>query len=134
MNRTKISVIKNSHRGNYRDTVKNLPDWNKFDWSSGIEQNKVPMLKGRVSESALCRSLMLVHKDDWNVIEMFFKPDEHFIYFDNADDLRNKITDCLNNWEWCKNLAENAYNEYVKNHCSQAFYERFLKEYDTDED
>lgn len=130
MNETKISIIKNNHFGNYAGPVKNLPDWDKYKWASRIEDNWVPHLKGRVSDSCIGKCLMLVHRDPWNEIEHFFKPDEHFIYFDDEIDLENKINDCLQNWDWVQTIADNAYREYIKNWSSTAFYYRFLKEHD----
>ena len=39
MNETKISVVKNNHFGNYANPVKNLPNWDKYKWTSNIEDN-----------------------------------------------------------------------------------------------
>ena len=129
MRRTKISVIRNSHRGRYGDVV-NMPYWDEFSWTSHINEHWVPMFKTRVSDSAFCKCLMLVHRDPWNVMEMFFEPDKDFIYFDDEKDLEVKINDCLNNWEMCEKIANNAHEKFMKYHCTSKFYERYLEKYD----
>jgi len=130
LNETKISVIKNSHFGGYSEAARKLPNWDKYNWTSHIDENWVPQLKGRVSESCICKNLMLVHRDPWNEIEHFLTPDKHFIYFNDEADLENKIKDCLNNWDFVQHIAENAYKEYIRKWCTSAFYDRFIREHE----
>jgi hypothetical protein len=130
LNETKISVIKNSSFGSYSESIKKLPNWNKYSWTSHINENWAPQLKGRIGESCICKNLMLVHRDPWNEIEQFLTPDKHFIYFDDEADLENKIKDCLNNWDFVQHIAENAYKEYIRKWCTNAFYDRFIRKYE----
>jgi hypothetical protein len=130
MNETKISVIKNSHFGNYSGPVRNLPDWEMYNWAKHIDINWVPHLKGRVSDSCIGKCLMLVHKDPWNEIQHFFTPDEHFIYFTDENDLENKITEILEDWDNYKQIAQNSHDVYMQKWTSEAFYDRLLKQFD----
>ena len=130
MNETKISVIKNSHFGNYSTTVRNLPNWDMYKWASRIDDNWVPHLKGRVSDSCIGKCLLLVHRDPWNEIEHFLKPDEHFIYFDDDVDLENKIKGILADWHTYEQVAQNAHDEYMSKWTTSALYDRLLKPFD----
>ena len=56
--------------------------------------------------------------------------DKDFIYFDDEKDLEVKINDCLNNWEMCEKIANNAHEKFMKYHCTSKFYERYLEKYD----
>jgi hypothetical protein len=51
----------------------------------------LPQFKTRVHEAAISRSVNLVYRDQWNVIEDYYEPDKEFIYFNSEADLRNKI-------------------------------------------
>lgn len=130
LNETKISVVKNSHFGNYAGPVRNLPNWQNYKWASRIDDNWVPQLKTRVADSCVAKCLLLVHRDPWNEIENFLKPDEHFIYFDDVYDLDKKIADILQDWDNYQQIAENAHNEYMNKWTTDKFYERLLKPLD----
>ena len=131
LNETKITVIKNSHFGNYNTQARKLPDWDKYEWTSHIMYDYAPQLKSRVSEACLCKNLMLVHRDPWNEIEHFLKPDKHFIYFDNVYDMSNKIKMCLDNWDKYEKIVEDAYTEFMRKWSTSAFYHRWLKPWDS---
>jgi hypothetical protein len=90
----------------------------------------MPQIKGRVIEAAANKSLVLVLKDEWNVIEHFHTPNEHFLYFDSIDKLEDKINECLNNWDFCEKIIDNMYNNYIENYTLEKFYQRHLKKYD----
>jgi hypothetical protein len=48
-----------------------------------LESGYIPQFKPRVIESMMCKTLVLVKYDKWNVIEKWFEPEKHFIYWYN---------------------------------------------------
>ncbi len=71
----------------------------------------VPQFKTRVHELAMCRTLILCHRDPWNLIEDFYEPGKDFIYFDNVHDLNKLIPDILADWDSYKSITDNAYKK-----------------------
>jgi hypothetical protein len=76
-----------------------------------------PQIKTRLHELALCRTLILCHRDPWNLVEDYYEPGKEFIYFDKIEDLNTLIPDILNNWDSHQHIIENAYAK-VKNYSS----------------
>jgi len=70
-----------------------------------------PQFKSRFNEAAMCRTLNLIQRDPWNVVERFYVPDVDFIYFDSNDELEDQIRDILNNWDDYQPMIESAYNK-----------------------
>lgn len=90
----------------------------------GIE---VPQLKSRAFEAAFSKTLILCRKDDFNIIEKYFKPNEEFLYYEK-NNLKTKITEILDNYESYKEIIENAYYRAVKEYTTEAFFKKYLKE------
>ena len=86
----------------------NYPDNEAF---SHNDEFVVPQYKWRIAESMMCKSLILVRKDYWNLIENFYKPDEDFIYFSSLKDLKLKMDNILSNFDNYKHIIESAYNK-----------------------
>lgn len=79
-----------------------------FDfWNLGI----MPQFKVRTHEIASCKSLILCYKDQWNLIEDFYTPNEHFIYFNNFSELDDILNDLNNNFDRYLPIIENAYDK-----------------------
>ena len=89
--------------------IKQYPNWDKNQANMYIENGVVPQYKCRVAESAFCKTLNLVQRDPWNVVEHYFVPDEEFIYFDDFKDLEEKIRYISKNFSEYDNVIENAY-------------------------
>lgn len=94
---------------------------------SHLDKNIMPQIKSRVFESAFSKSIILYWKDPWNTIENFFEPEKEFIYFENENDLKEKIEEILNNYDKYKQVAENAYNKAINNYTTKHFVEKYLK-------
>jgi hypothetical protein len=58
-----------------------------------LTSSNSPQLKSRPFEAAFCKSLMLVKRDSWNLIEQWFTPDVDFLYFTDAEQLAVLIRD-----------------------------------------
>ena len=57
------------------------------------------------------------------MVEKWFEPDKHFIYWDNYDDLAEKINDITTNYEKYWHIVENAHA-----HVQQYSIEKFMED------
>lgn len=125
---TKMAIIQNNLylRPEHVNSVKSLPNWEDNKAFSHIDTGVIPQLKSRTVESALCRNLMLVKRDHWNVIENWFSPNKDFIYFDNANDLQIKTKELLEKYDGkeVQSIIDNAYNKVVKYYNTKYLFER----------
>jgi len=92
-----------------------------------LDQGVMPQIKSRVFEAAFSKSLILCGRDYWNVIEYFFEPNKDFIYYDNMNDLREKLNDVTKNYSNYTHIVDNAYTKAINNYTSHQFVERYLK-------
>jgi hypothetical protein len=77
------------------------------------EKGILPQMKTRMVESAACKTLMLMYKDNWNVIEEWFEPNKHFLYWETFEELEVLIKDVSDNYEKYWHIVEAA-NEHVQ--------------------
>ena len=104
--------------------IKSYEKWQENEAFSEVEGwNVKPQFKTRMHEAAISRTINLVMKDNWNVAERYYKPNEDFLYFEDKKDLKNKIDDVLNNWKDYENMIENAYNKAM-NYTTEKFVEK----------
>lgn len=94
--------------------LKNIPNIESFK-NIDIAYNKsiLPQMKTRMVEAAACKTLMLMYKDDWNVIEEWFEPNKHFLYWETFEELETLISDVSINYEKYWPIVEAA-NEHVQ--------------------
>lgn len=94
-------------------------------YNPGFENNKLrafdyfqygilPQFKVRTHEIATCKSLILCHRDPWNLIEDFYESGKHFVYFDTFGELTDILHDIEINFDRYYPIIENAYNEVKK--------------------
>lgn len=85
--------------------------------NSGLVNNKafdhvddyiVPQFKVRAHEAAFCKTVNLVYRDPWNLMEDFYAKDE-FVYFDDKEDLEDKIEEVLEDWDSYEGMRERAF-------------------------
>jgi len=84
----------------------------------------MPQIKSRFNEAAAAKTLNLVERDPWNVIEHFYEPNKHFIYFDDLNDLEEKIFEISVDWESYKHIAEEAHDHFINNYTTRHLYNR----------
>jgi hypothetical protein len=126
LSRSKISVginllfINNHHIQNLKSTP-NIDSFEKIDVA--YEKHILPQMKTRMVEAAACKSLMLLYKDDWNVVENWFEPNKHFLYWETFDELQFLITEISNNYEKYWHIVEAA-NEHVKQYSIENLMQR----------
>jgi hypothetical protein len=90
----------------------------------------VPQIKSRLFEAAFCKSLILCRKDQWNLIENFFEKDKEFVYYNDERELNAKIKEILFNYDKYKLIIDNAYKRAIRDYTTEAFYNRYLKQFD----
>lgn len=104
--------------------IKSRPYWWKNEAFAYAETLKiVPQFKSRFNEAAMSRTLNLLKKDEWNVVENWYTPNEDFIYFDSNEELKEKIEEILNNFDKYKKIIDNAYIKCL-NYTSKKLYEK----------
>jgi hypothetical protein len=111
ISQTKISVCFNNVeiREDQKPYLKSKQNWWENKAFSHVDSlNLIPQFKSRCNEAAFSRTLNLVMRDPWNVIEDFYDKDE-FVYFDDVEELPQKINDILNNWSDYQDMIEKAY-------------------------
>tara|TARA_R110000824_G_scaffold119818_1_gene274194 strand:+ start:9664 stop:10653 length:990 start_codon:yes stop_codon:yes gene_type:complete len=118
LKKTKINVCMNiiHLKEEQKRNIKSIARWEENEAFSHIDEGIIPQMKTRSVESAISRTLMLVKRDPWNVVENWYEPDKEFLYYDNNEELEDKIKDVLNNWPEYQHIVENAFNKVVNNY------------------
>tara|TARA_Y100000310_G_scaffold150584_1_gene150068 strand:+ start:888 stop:1844 length:957 start_codon:yes stop_codon:yes gene_type:complete len=112
--------------------IKSQPKWETNEAFRLAESSRMcPQIKSRVNEAAACNTLNLVEKDAWNVIEHFYEPDRHFLYFEDITDLQEKIFDISVNWDNYKHIAASAREHFVNNYTTERLYNRIKNNEDS---
>jgi hypothetical protein len=104
-------------------------NWQDNEAFKLLESGHIPQFKPRVIESMMCRTLVLVRYDDWNVIEKWFEPGKHFIYWYNLEDLFYKLYHVVNNYKSYQPIVDAAYDKVQEYEISK-IYEK-IKNYET---
>ena len=86
-----------------------------------------PQIKSRLNEAAATKTLNLVERDPWNIIEHFYEPNKHFIYFDDLNDLQEKIFEISTDWDSYKHIAEASHAHFLNNYTTKILYDRIKK-------
>lgn len=76
--------------------------------------NTMPQFKVRTHEIASCKSLILCKKDNWNLIEDFYEPNKHFIYFETFLELEEILNDVEKNIDKYIPIIDAAYEQVQK--------------------
>lgn len=85
---------------------------NNFQAFEKFEEGIMPQFKVRTHEITSSKSLMLVKKDPWNLVEDFYESEKEFIYFNDFDELKEILTDLSTNFDKYHGIIENAYQRY----------------------
>jgi hypothetical protein len=111
---TKISICYNLVHVNpeHVPCITSYDNWRDNEAFSEIGSwNVMPQFKTRVHEAAISKTLNLVQRDSWNVIEKYYEPDTEFIYFENSFDLSGKLKDILGDWKNYQAIVDSAYQK-----------------------
>lgn len=130
LDRSKISVCYNLlyPTAGQINRIKNYDQWINNIAFSDIDSGEVPQYKPRVTEAMLKKSLVLIKKDKWNVIEKYYKPNEDFLYFEHTNELKDTINEILRNYDKYKQITENALKKTIENYTTERIYETCLKD------
>lgn len=127
----KISIVYNYfpvRNSNDVNNIKGRDKWHINKAFNHIDDLKIiPQFKSRVNEAAISKTLNLVQRDSWNVIEYFYTPDVDFIYFDSNEELGFKISEILLNWDNYNSMIENAYQKSL-NYSTEKLYAKIKNE------
>jgi len=114
LSRCKISVgfnlifINDVHIKN----LKNILNINSFKNIDSVYNKKImPQMKTRMVEAALTKTLMLIYKDEWNVIENWFEPNVDFLYWETFEELEKMMGEILSNYNNYWHIVENAHKK-----------------------
>ena len=83
-------------------------DFKAFDF---FDQGFMPQFKVRSHEITSSKSLMIVKKDPWNLVEDFYEPDKEFISFENYEELEHILNDVTKSFDKYQKIIENAYTK-----------------------
>jgi hypothetical protein len=106
---------------------KNFPHYEQIKSFKHIDKGLLPQIKSRTFEAAFCKSLMLCQKDYFNVIEEFFEPDKHFIYFTDFNDFNEKVKYITNNYSKFNSMIEDAHTKAKEHYTTEVFVKKYLK-------
>mgnify|MGYP001263871636 CR=1 FL=1 len=88
-----------------------------------LTSDRMPQMKTRMIESAACKTLMLLYRDEYAIIEEWFEPDKHFIYWDDHKHLEEILDDIDSNYDKYWNIVEAA-NTHVKQYNITNFWSK----------
>jgi hypothetical protein len=94
--------------------IKQYDNWEENEAYSHLDQYIAPQYKCRVAEAAFCKSVILMKRDPWNIVEDYFVPEEEFIYWDTLEDLEEKIEDISTNFHKYEEMIEKAYQKSLQ--------------------
>ena len=125
----KISISFNTFDIRDKEDIRNIKSrirWWENEAFRHIEDLRIaPQFKSRCNEAAFSRTLNLVKKDPWNVIEYYYTPGVDFVYFEDLDELEDKIRNILNNWESYRPMIDSAFEKSL-NYTTEKLY-RIIK-------
>jgi len=91
-----------------------------------LMDDNTPQLKSRAFEAAFSRSIILCLKDDYNILEKWFKPNKEFLYFSNKSELEEIVEKISKDYDSYKHIADNAYKKASKNYTVEKFIEKYI--------
>lgn len=108
--------------------IKSYDDWQSNKAFSHLDDNIACQLKPRITEAAFFKMLMLVKRDPWNAIELFFEPGKEFLYYTEETELPSMIEDANKNWDKYKPIVDAAYTKAMENYTTEKVLDRMMRE------
>jgi|TARA_R110002012_G_scaffold3960_1_gene18319 hypothetical protein len=116
----KISVCYNNFPIRNEIDLQNIkiqPEWYENEaFSHAASDGILPQLKSRFIEACFAKTLNLVQRDPWNVIEEWYEPNVHFIYFNDNQDLQIKIKEIIESFKQYQTIIDAAYKHSLDNY------------------
>jgi hypothetical protein len=109
--------------GTFFDELKPFHFLTNYPWIGVL-----PQFKTRIHEAAISRTVNLVYRDKWNIVEDYYEPDREFIYFDDEADLQKKVEFILTKWDsdYIQQMVEAAYTKAMR-YTSANFMEKYSR-------
>lgn len=128
ISRSKIQVVHNLlfPQSQQISKVKSMRRYHENEAFSEIDAGFVPQQKIRALESAFLKTLILCKRDSWNVIETMFETDE-FVYWDDENDLTEKIDYITRNYHEFLPIIEKAYTKATSEYTVESFIQKFVR-------
>lgn len=102
--------------------IKSIPRWEENEAFSHVDYGILPQVKTRAVEAAFNKTLMLMKKDPWGILDHWFVPEEEFVYYDSNEDLEVTIQEILNNWDHYEGVANAAYERAVRDYSTERIF------------
>lgn len=83
--------------------------------------------KSRNIDAFLGKSIVLIYQDGDDIIEDFWIPEKHFIYYKNYNDLDEKIIYILSHYDEFEDMINESFEFTKKNYTTKAWYDRFIR-------
>ena len=111
LGKTKASIAINMCplESRHIEWIKRNKHWESIETFNNLEYGYFPQFKPRVIEAMCTKTVNLVKRDPWNVIEKWFEEGKHFVYWDDITDLQEKLKDVVENYDKYESMVENAY-------------------------
>jgi len=124
---SKIAIVHNILicQDNNNDIFKNI----KSKLPIFKDKDNIPQIKSRLFEAASSQCIILCYRDDYNLIEDYFKEGEDFIYFDSSEHLDKLIKIILDDYEKYSYIALNAYKKFINNYTLKHFCDKYINIY-----
>jgi len=128
--RSKVSIVHGLCNVNQRDIAKfrQYPFANLNKAFEKLDQGILPQIKSRMFEAAFSKSLILCQRDFFNPIEFFFTENEHFIYFNDEQDLSRKMSHIISNYNEFEPIINSAFLKATTSYTTKYFVERYLSD------
>jgi hypothetical protein len=88
-----------------------------------LKSKTMPQMKTRMVESAASMTLMLAYKDKYSVIEEWFEPNKHFLYWEDSNHLNDILHDVHKNYDKYWNMVIEA-NKHVEQYSVSNFWRK----------
>ena len=130
LRKTKIMLVSNVLHLSEKEALSanSLPDKHNNAAFSELDKYLLPQIKTRPIEAAMNKTLILCKRDPWSVLDHWFTPGEDFVYYDTNEELPNKVSEILNNWEDYQPMIESAYTKAKKYYTSEKLIQK-MKEF-----
>jgi len=117
-----VNLLFTKGRNPYVDHyIKNYNTTDKF--VNMMLGDRMPQMKTRIVESAASNTLMLLYKDDFSIVEEWFKPNEHFVYWQDYQHLNEILYDISKNYSKYHGIIKNA-KKHVEEYSIENFWRK----------
>jgi hypothetical protein len=129
LSKTKVVPIVNHLflHDHHIENIKNYDGWEDNIAFSNLKDKIACQIKPRIVEAAMFKVLMLVKRDPWNAIELFYEPEREFLYYEKEEELEGMIREITLNWEKYEFIVNNAYNRAISNYTTEAVLDTMMK-------